>query len=133
VNPSYPTVAARAQHRCEYCHAPELIFNFPFEVEHIIPVSFGGENIGSNFALACRSCNLFKGAYIQYPDPDTGKKVRLYDPRQDNWWNHFEVDLETYEIHGISSIGRATVTCLNFNSQSQLKARKKWGRFELFP
>jgi hypothetical protein len=39
VNPSYPRVAARAGHLCEYCRAPELIFNFPFEVEHIIPSS----------------------------------------------------------------------------------------------
>ena len=37
MNPNYPFVAERACHRCEYCHAPEAIFNFPFEVEHIVP------------------------------------------------------------------------------------------------
>ena len=31
MNPHYPLVAERAGHRCEYCHAPEVIFNFPFE------------------------------------------------------------------------------------------------------
>ena len=36
MSPRYALVAARAKHRCEYCHAPEAIFNFPFEVEHIL-------------------------------------------------------------------------------------------------
>ncbi|XWK90165.1 MAG: hypothetical protein U7127_08970 [Phormidium sp.] len=29
MNPFYTLVADRATHRCEYCHAPELVFNFP--------------------------------------------------------------------------------------------------------
>jgi hypothetical protein len=32
MNPHYEVVALRAGHRCEYCHAPEAVFNFPFEV-----------------------------------------------------------------------------------------------------
>lgn len=39
MNPNYPPVAERAGHRCEYCHAPEAIFNVLFEVEHIIPLA----------------------------------------------------------------------------------------------
>jgi len=35
MNRHYAGVAERAGHRCEYCHAPEAIFNLPFEVEHI--------------------------------------------------------------------------------------------------
>lgn len=27
MNPFYTLVADRAAHRCEYCHAPELVFN----------------------------------------------------------------------------------------------------------
>lgn len=42
MNPHYPLVAERAAHRCEYCRAPEAIFNFPFEVEHVLPVSQQG-------------------------------------------------------------------------------------------
>lgn len=33
MNPQYAAVAERALHRCEYCHAPEVIFNFAFEDE----------------------------------------------------------------------------------------------------
>ena len=58
MNPAYPVVSERAEHRCEYCRAPELVFNFPFEVEHIVPVCRGGANTDANLALACRSCNL---------------------------------------------------------------------------
>jgi len=35
MNPRYPAVSHRALHQCEYCHAPEGIFNLPFEVEHV--------------------------------------------------------------------------------------------------
>ena len=42
MNPNYPLVAERAGHRCEYCHAPEAIFNVPFEVDHIMPLAKGG-------------------------------------------------------------------------------------------
>jgi len=30
MNPHYARVAQRAGHRCEYCRAPEAVFNFPF-------------------------------------------------------------------------------------------------------
>jgi len=43
-----PIVASRANHRCEYCGAPESIFNFPFEVEHFLPPSLGGSNDANN-------------------------------------------------------------------------------------
>jgi hypothetical protein len=32
MNPLYFLVAERAHHRCEYCHAPESIFNAVLEV-----------------------------------------------------------------------------------------------------
>ena len=60
MNPRYALVAARAGHRCEYCQAPEAIFNFPFEVEHVVPPGKAGPDTEDNWALACRSCNLFK-------------------------------------------------------------------------
>lgn len=42
MNPFYNLVADRAAHRCEYCHDPELVFNFTFEVKHIVPICRGG-------------------------------------------------------------------------------------------
>ena len=53
MNPHYTAVAERAAHRCEYCHAPEAIFNFSFEVEHVMPTSREGTDDITNLALAC--------------------------------------------------------------------------------
>jgi HNH endonuclease len=82
VNPHYLFVARRAGHRCEYCHAPEVAFNFPFEVEHISPSARGGASDPSNFALGCRACNLFKSDETSAPDPLTNELVRLFHPRK---------------------------------------------------
>ncbi|UKO97529.1 HNH endonuclease [Nostoc sp. UHCC 0870] len=93
MNPYYNLVADRANHRCEYCHAPELIFNLAFEVEHIIPLSRQGTDADSNLALACRSCNLRKGTRISGNDPESNIDVRLFHPRQDKWSDHFLADI----------------------------------------
>ncbi|MCC6417089.1 MAG: HNH endonuclease [Gemmataceae bacterium] len=133
MNPHYSVVAERAGHRCEYCHAPEAIFNFPFEVEHITPVSRQGANEESNLALACRACNLHKADHLAGEDEHTGKTVRLFHPRQDRWKDHFQVDRETGVIRGRTAVGRVTATRLNLNSPLQLDARQQWMRLGLFP
>lgn len=88
MNPHYRAVAARAGHRCEYCHAPEAAFNFPFEVEHIVPLVRDGTDAENNLALACRACNVRKAIHIESEDPVTGALVRLFHPRVDTWSEH---------------------------------------------
>ena len=126
MNPHYPSVSARARHVCEYCHAPEAIFNLPFEVEHITPQASGGESNIYNLALACRSCNLYKSDAITAFDEQTQSTVRLFHPRRDRWSDHFTVNAETGEIEGSTDIGRATVFRLRINSTAQVAARKQW-------
>ncbi|MEI2689548.1 MAG: HNH endonuclease signature motif containing protein [Anaerolineae bacterium] len=133
MNPRYTSVARRAFHRCEYCHAPELVFNFRFEVEHVIPAAHGGEDNDANLALACRSCNLHKGTDVTGVDPSSGEVVRLFHPRLDHWSGHFQVDRVTGRISGITPVGQATVSRLNLNSASQLLARQQWIRLGVFP
>lgn len=48
MNPNYAFVAKRAGHICEYFHAPEAVFNLRSEVEHIKPLSRGGNNSEEN-------------------------------------------------------------------------------------
>jgi len=129
----YAAVAQRAGHRCEYCHAPEAIFNFAFEVEHIIPRSRGGADDETNHALACRSCNLYKSDHVLGMDETTQSEVRLYNPRLDTWAEHFEADAKTGELRPLTSIGRVTVALLQLNGVSQLEARRHWMRLGLFP
>ena len=100
MNPRYALVAARAGHRCEYCHAPEVIFNFPFEVEHVIPPGQTGSDTEGNWALACRSCNLFKSDGLEGTDGETGTTVRLFHPRNDAWEQHFAAVIEEGNILG---------------------------------
>lgn len=133
MNPRYALVAARAGHRCEYCHAPEVIFNFPFEVEHVIPPGQAGSDTEENWALACRSCNLFKSDGIEGTDQETGTNAPLFHPRQDLWDEHFAAVVEEGTIIGQTSQGRATVQRLRMNSPTQVFARKQWTRLALFP
>ena len=115
MNPYYPEIARRANHHCEYCQAPEVVFNFPFEVEHIIPIYKNGTNDPSNLALSCRSCNLHKGIQISGILADTEQTIRFFNPRVDQWENYFKVNEETGEIIG-----------LKMNGKTQIYARKLW-------
>jgi 5-methylcytosine-specific restriction endonuclease McrA len=132
VNPQYPSVSKRANHRCEYCRAPEVLFNFRFEVEHIVPAVVGGETQGENLALSCRACNIYKAGLTQGTDPQTGEVVRLFHPRQDRWEDHFLADSDLC-INGVTPIGRVTINLLRLNSEKQISSRRKWRRLKLFP
>lgn len=128
MNPHYPFVSARARHVCEYCHAPEAVFNLPFEVEHIKPLSVGGESTEDNLALSCRSCNLYKADFIAAVDEQTQTETRLFNPRRDVWSEHFRLAGESGEVEGLNEIGRATISRLRINSAAQTAARKQWLR-----
>jgi HNH endonuclease len=133
LNPRYPTVAERAAYRCEYCHAPEVVFNFSFEVEHIVPQARGGSDDNDNLALACHSCNLFKSDFETGRDEEAQVEVALFHPRRDSWEQHFRVNVETAEIHGLTAVGRATVARLQMNRSRHMTARRRWMALELFP
>ena len=133
MNRFYLQVAARAEKLCEYCRAPEFAFNFTFEVEHIIPLSQGGETTLENLALACRSCNVFKSDYLNGIDENNLEVKRLFNPRMDFWKDHFFVDLKDFTIVGLSELGRGTINRLRLNNPLQIQARRQWHRMELFP
>ena len=133
MNRFYPDVAERAAHRCEYCRAPERVFNFAFEVEHIQPRAAGGSDQADNLALACESCNLYKSDAVEGIDPATAERTLLYHPRQNSWVEHFAFDPETAEISGRTATGRATIARLKLNSAFQIRARQHWARLDLYP
>ena len=133
MNPFYAAVAQRANHRCEYCHAPELVFNFPFEVEHVIPLARKGANDETNLALACRSCNLRKGTRVSGIASGSNAEVRFFHPRHDRWDEHFQANAQSGLILGITSIGKVTVESLEIDSSAQVADRQLWIRLDLFP
>ena len=87
----YEPVAARADHRCEYCLAPEAISPRRFEVEHITPRARGGSDNLENLALACSPCNGRKAQATQGIDTETLTIVPLFNPRNDRWDRHFRI------------------------------------------
>jgi 5-methylcytosine-specific restriction endonuclease McrA len=69
----------------EYCHAPEIISNVAFEVDHTTPLSKGGFDELENLALACRICNLRKSDHMDAVDSLTQLVLSLFNPRQHQW------------------------------------------------
>lgn len=132
MNAWYPAIAERAAYRCEYCHAPESVFNFPFEVEHIRPQARGGATDLDNLALSCRACNLFKSDFATGRDEESQVEVALFHPRRDAWDSHFAVDTERAEIIGLTPVGKATIERLRMNRPRQVSARRRWIQLGLF-
>lgn len=131
MNPLYPFVAHRAGHRCEYCHAPEVAFNFPFEVDHIAPTASGGTVAEDNLALVCRSCNVYKSDNLFGRDPLDGAETRLFSPRLDVWDEHYAIELDSVFV-GRTPTGRATIDQLRMNSQRQVAAPRQWRILGIF-
>jgi len=116
------SVRDRARHRCEYCRLPQAAQpHVTFHIEHVLPRKHGGSDDPSNLALACERCNAFKGTDLSGIDPDTGQVERLFDPRTQDWADHFE--LRGALILGRTSTGRATVAVLGMNEDRRVLLR----------
>jgi hypothetical protein len=119
-------VARTARHRCGYCLTQEAVVGTPMMIDHIVPESLGGPTEEANLWLACPLCNAHKGARITVLDPNTGEIVRLFNPRQQKWVEHFAWTSEGDRIMGRTPIGRATVIALRLNRPSLVGARRAW-------
>ncbi|MBI1924210.1 HNH endonuclease [Candidatus Poribacteria bacterium] len=108
-------MTAPGRRRCEYCHYPQGASNTSLEIEHIIPLSKRGETLPENLALACRRCNSHKSNKTDGIDTVTGERMRLFNPRLDDWNLHFHLNVRTGEIEGQTAIGRMTVQGLSMN------------------
>jgi hypothetical protein len=126
-------IADDARHRCGYCLTSEFIVGAPMEIDHLIPLSFGGPTEESNLWLACPLCNEHKSDRIAALDPQTGATVRLFNPRLENWSDHFAWSEIADRILGVTATGRATVIALNLNRPSLVRARQAWVRVGWHP
>jgi hypothetical protein len=75
--------------------------------------------------LACYFCNANKGYDLTGFDPKTGKISQLYNPRQQMWDDHFELQ-DDMEIHGLTPEGRTTVKVLQMNIEQRVQNRQLW-------
>lgn len=119
-------IAAQARYRCGYCQTQEVVSGIPLTVEHIIPKARGGSDVEENLWLSCRLCNEAKGVLTEAVDPQTGTTVPLFDPRGQDWAEHFAWDEQSTQILGLTPIGRATIQALALNDELRVRARAIW-------
>lgn len=108
-------VAERARGLCEYCLSPAKFATQSFVIEHIVPASRGGETVSGNLAFACPGCNGHKYNKIEAPDPVDGEVARIFNPRNQQWRDHFRWNDDYTLVIGVTKTGRATVNALQMN------------------
>jgi hypothetical protein len=121
----------RADGRCEYCGMHQALQGARFHLEHIVPISRGGETKLDNLAWACPSCNLRKSNRTDAVDPNSAELVSLFNSRLHSWKEHFYWD--DYQVFGVSAIGRATISALDLNHNRRIRIRQAEQVFGMFP
>jgi hypothetical protein len=106
-------VVKRASNCCEYCLLSQADNFLPFEIDHIISEKHGGKTISNNLCLGCSYCNGFKGSDIGSIDPLTSRYTPLFNPRTQQWSDHFRLNGPI--IEPLSPEGRVTVSLLRLN------------------
>ena len=114
-------VIERANYRCEYCLQPDLFAYIAHQIDHIISIKHGGQNNLDNLAYACFQCNINKGSDIGTMLLPDRIFIRLFNPREDDWHDHFEIDNGV--IYAKTTIGQATIKVLNLNDINRIIER----------
>jgi hypothetical protein len=94
----------------------------PFHVEHVIARQHGGSDNQNNRCWSCHRCNLKKGPNLSGRDPLTGRIVRLFNPRRQNWRRHFM--WVGAVLVGRTQIGRVTVMLFGINDPGRIELRQ---------
>ena len=121
--PMRRVVVERAAHRCEYCRLAQAGQEAAFHIDHVVPVTAGGETESGNLALACVSCSLRKGARQTGFDPEMGRATPLFNPRREVWDEHFR--WKGAMVVGLTPSGRATIAALRLNRPLILAIREE--------
>lgn len=125
-------IAERAGFRCEYCLVPEQFLATVFHIDHIRSLKHGGITTLHNLAYACPHCNQNKGSDVAtFVDEEGEETIRIFNPRKDNWQNHFE------QAQGVilakTPIGKATIDVLEMNQPDRLIFRQALAEAGFYP
>lgn len=126
-------VTERAKGLCEYCKNQQELAIVEFEIDHIYPKALGGPTELENLALSCPSCNGRKFTKVSGIDPMTGRRVALFNPRRQDWNQHFKWSDEFSKIIGKTICGRATIEALQMNHLRIVRIRRLWHSLGLHP
>ena len=116
-------VTLRARGRCEYCGLSQAGQEATFHIDHVVPSAKRGRTALDNLALACVSCSLRKEARQSALDPETGRQVKLFNPRRQRWQDHFRWN--GVQLIGLTATGRATISALRMNRSLILAIRNE--------
>ncbi len=119
-------VAKQGRYRCGYCLTAESIVGQSMELDHLTPQSLGGPTTEENLWLACSLCNAYKGDRVSAQDPESGRFVRLFNPRYQLWEEHFLWVDSGVRMGGKTSVGRATIRAMRLNRALLIEARRLW-------
>ncbi len=122
-----------AKNHCGYCLLPQEILMGKLEIEHLLPLAEGGTDAEENLWLACRDCNSFKSSKVYVFDDETKQKIKLFNPRTQNWHEHFRFSKNKTTIIGKTPCGRATVVALRMNNEQAVRARSRWVEAGWYP
>jgi len=117
-------VSERARDCCEYCRSQAKFSPDPFSIEHIVPQAGGGSIEMTNLALSCQGCNNRKYISVDALDPVSGRTLALYNPRRQQWTDHFTWSDDFTMMVGITPTGRATVEKLQLNREGVVNLRR---------
>lgn len=114
-------VRQRANFLCEYCHTNERWQYVSFTIDHVIP---NDDDSIENLALACFHCNRFKLNKTEIFDNQENEIVSLFNPRWQNWKEHFEWSNDGLQIVSKTVIGRVRIAVLQLNRERILRIRE---------
>jgi len=123
-------VIERAKNRCEYCLLPQFVSLHKHEPDHIVPLQHGGQTDADNLTLSCMRCNRYKWPNVGSFDPETGNLVPFFNPRTQDWANHFELDGAI--IRPRTAEARVTVKIFRMNDEDRVLERQRLIETSLF-
>jgi hypothetical protein len=94
----------------------------PFHLDHVIAQQHGGPSVLESLALACCYCNRYKGPNLSGIDPNSGEVVTLFNPRRQQWDEHFAWD--GARLLAKTPAGRATINLLQINRADAVAVRR---------
>jgi 5-methylcytosine-specific restriction endonuclease McrA len=104
-----------AQNRCGYCLSHQRFVMSKLEIEHIFPKHLGGTDEEENLWLSCGLCNRYKSFQIEGFDEETQTTAKLFNPRLQNWSEHFSWSPDGAEIKA-----------LKLNNEIAVEVRRNW-------
>ena len=110
---------------------PAALDEAPFQVDHVRAAKHHGPTELSNLAWACFACNIHKSCNAAGYDPETDEMQPLFNPREQDWQEHFE--WHGSRLRGKTPIARATIDVLGVNADDRVAYRRELIKEGCFP